>query len=359
MKLDSPLKEQYGRDRRSILKAQRAAQEIAFAPFVFQVSRMMIKLGVLDVLADNPKGLTLDQIVGKTSLSRYAVKVLVEASLSIGTVMVNNDIIKITKTGFYLLKDKMTRVNMDFSNDVNYLGLFNLEKALVEGKPAGLKVFGEWPTIYEGLSSLPKGVQESWFNFDHFYSDSSFEEALDIIMRNNPARLLDVGGNTGRFALQCVRRSSDLNVFVMDLPQQLEMLKKNIAGAEGAERISLFPNNVLGDKAFPEGFDVVWMSQFLDCFSEEEILHIVSNAKRALNKGGHLYIMETFWDRQKYEAASYCLTMTSVYFTAMANGNSKMYHSEDMISVLEKAGYHIDNIYDGLAFGHSVLECSL
>ena len=143
MKLDSPLKEQYGRDRRSILKAQRAAQEIAFAPFVFQVSRMMIKLGVLDALADNPKGLTLDQIVGQTSLSRYAVKVLVEASLSIGTVMVNNDIIKITKTGFYLLKDKMTRVNMDFSNDVNYLGLFNLEKALVEGKPAGLKVFGE------------------------------------------------------------------------------------------------------------------------------------------------------------------------------------------------------------------------
>ncbi len=359
MKLDSPLKERYGRDKRSIFQAQRAAQEIAFAPFVFQVSRMMIKLGLLDALADNPKGLTMDQIAEKTALSRYAVKVLLEASLSVGTVMVNEDLFRITKTGFYLLKDKMTRANMDFSNDVNYLGLFDLEKALLEGRPAGLKVFGEWPTIYEGLSSLPEDVQESWFKFDHFYSDSSFEEALDIILKSNPLTLLDVGGNTGRFALQCVRRSSSLNVSVMDLPQQLAMLEKNIKGCDDADRISLVPNNVLGDGAFPEGFDVVWMSQFLDCFSEEQIFHIVCNAKSALGKGGHLYIMETFWDRQKYETASYCLTMTSVYFTVMANGNSKMYHSDDMIRVLEKAGYHIDNIYDGLAFGHSIIKCSL
>ena len=34
--------------------------------------------------------------------------------------------------------------------------------------------------------------------------------------------------------------------------------------------------------------------------------------------------METLWDRQRYETASYCLTQISLYFTAMANGNSKM-----------------------------------
>ena len=47
MKLDSPLKEKYGKDRLNILEAQRAAQEIAFARIAFQASRMMLKFGVL------------------------------------------------------------------------------------------------------------------------------------------------------------------------------------------------------------------------------------------------------------------------------------------------------------------------
>ena len=47
------------------------------------------------------------------------------------------------------------------------------------------------------------------------------------------------------------------------------------------------------------------MSQFLDCFSEEQILRIVSNAKHSLNKGGRLIIMENLWDKQQYETATY------------------------------------------------------
>ena len=53
-----------------------------------------------------------------------------------------------------------------------------------EGRPAGLKWLGDWPTIYEGLSTLPKQVQDSWFGFDHFYSDSSFPAALEIVFKN-------------------------------------------------------------------------------------------------------------------------------------------------------------------------------
>ena len=359
MKLESPLKEKYGKDRLSILEAQRAAQEIAFAPVAFQASRMMLKFGIFQALKDNPDGLTMDEVVSKVDLSRYGVKVLLEASLSIGTVIVKDDKFFITKTGWYLLTDRMTQVNMNFVNDVNYLGFFDLEASLKEGRPAGLKVFGNWPTVYEGLSSLPEDVQKSWFDFDHFYSDSSFDQALKIVFANDVKRLMDVGGNTGKFSLKCVQYNKDVQVTVMDLPQQLEMLKKNVAGKEGAERISTCPRNLLKDNDYPQGFDAVWMSQFLDCFSEEEIERIVTNAKKSLNPNGKLFIMETFWDRQRYETASYCLTMTSLYFTVIANGNSKMYHSQDMIDILEKVGYKIVKIHDDLAYGHSILECAL
>ena len=68
-----------------------------------------------------------------------------------------------------------------------------------------------------------------------------------------------------------------------------------------------------------------------------------------------IFIMETLWDRQRFDTAAFCLTMTSLYFTAIANGNSKMYNTEDMKACIEKAGLHIEHIYDGLGLGHSVI----
>ena len=68
-------------------------------------------------------------------------------------------------------------------------------------------------------------------------------------------------------------------------------------------------------------------------------------------------IMETLWDRQKYEASAMCLTLTSVYFTDIANGNSKMYNTEDMETYIKAAGLEIEKIHDNLGQGHSILVC--
>ena len=184
MELSSPQKEIYAKDRFSAVQAQRLAQEIAFGPVVFQVSRLMIKFGIFGMLREAQNGLTMDEIVEKAGLSRYAVQVLLESSLTIGTILLKDDRFFLGKAGWFLLNDEMARVNMDFNHDVNYLGLFHLEEALLTGKPEGLKVFGNWPTVYEGLSSLPEKVQESWFGFDHFYSDNSFKQALEMPRRS-------------------------------------------------------------------------------------------------------------------------------------------------------------------------------
>lgn len=360
MNLFPNIEKAYTKDRLPAREAQRLAQFIAFGPIVFQASRLMLKLGILEALRDNP--LTLEEVAGKAGISIYAAKVLLEASLSIGTVIVDTETDKfsITKTGWFLLTDPSTRVNMDFNQDVNYEGFFHLEEALREGRPAGLDHFGPWPTIYEGLSSLPQQVQKSWFGFDHFYSDHSFLQALQIIFSFKPLRIMDVGGNTGRFAQRAVAYNEDVKVTIVDLPQQIGLMRKAVAGMPGEERIDARPMNVLErENDFPTDVnpDIIWMSQFLDCFSEEEILSILSRVKKVMHPGARLLIMETFWDRQKYEPASFCLTMTSLYFTAMANGNSKMYHSDDMIRLVREAGLEVEEIHDGLGQGHSILVC--
>ena len=367
MNLFPELKKRYTEEHLSAREAQRQAEFIAWGAAVFQASRLMVKFGILELLRNNREGMTEEEVYlalqEDQRLSRYAVKCLLEAGLSIGTVLIDVDTDRYTlsKTGWFLLTDEATKVNMDFNHDVNYEGWFHLEEALREGKPAGLRHFGDWPTVYEGLSSLPEQVQKSWFAFDHFYSDSSFPEALEIVFRDRNVRTLyDVGGNTGKWALQCVAYDKDVTVTVLDLPQQIELMRKSIEGKMGAERISGIGINLLDPQTvFPKSGagspDAIWMSQFLDCFGEDEIVSILSRAREVMGDGTRIFIMETLWDRQRFEPAAFCLTMTSLYFAAIANGNSKMYHSEDMERLIRKAGLEVESIYDGLGQGHSVI----
>lgn len=362
MNLFPALEKAYTQEHLSAREAQRLAEFIAWGPVVFQTSRLMVKFGILEAIRNADEGMTRQELVELTGLSDYAVKCLLEASLCIGTVLVDKDTERYTlsKTGWFLLNDPATRVNIDFNHDVNYEGWFHLEESLRNGKPEGLKHFGPWPTVYEGLSSLPKQVQDSWFGFDHFYSDSSFPEALKIIFDEHHVKsLYDVGGNTGKWALQCVGYDPDVQVTILDLPQQIKMMQDNTAGKLGAERISGYGINLLDESVlFPKrdgGLDAIWMSQFLDCFSMEEIIGILRRAKEAMTADTRVYIMETLWDRQRFEPAAFCLTMTSLYFTAIANGNSKMYNTEDMEYCINEAGMEVEQIHDHLGQGHSIL----
>lgn len=366
MKLSSSLRKKYTQEQLSAREAQRLAEFIAWGPVVFQASRLMLKWGILDLIRDSENGLTRGEIVNQTGLSDYAVKCLLEASLCIGTVLIDveTDRYSLSKTGWFLLNDPATRVNIDFNHDVNYEGWFKLEESLLNGKPEGLKHFGDWPTVYEGLSSLPEQVQKSWFGFDHFYSDSSFPEALKILFDEHHVKsLYDVGGNTGKWALQCVGYDSDVSVTVLDLPQQIEMMRANVAGKPGADRINGFGINLLDPNAqLPQreaGLDAIWMSQFLDCFSMEEIVGILKRSAKVMTDQTRIYIMETLWDRQRFEPAAFCLTMTSLYFTAIANGNSKMYNTEDLEQCIKSAGLEIEQIHDHLGQGHSIVVCKL
>jgi ubiquinone/menaquinone biosynthesis C-methylase UbiE len=342
----------------SALQAKEEAQWIAFAPFVFQASRVLRDTGILDLISNHREGLTLEEVVEHVKLPHYGVRVLLEAGLGMRLVINKEGRYFITKTAFFLLNDDLTRVNMDFVHDVCYQGMFHLEDSIRNQKPEGLKIFGSWPTIYEALSKLPNHVQKSWFSFDHYYSDNAFPEALPLVFRDKPKTLLDIGGNTGKWSLQCVEFDPDVQVTIMDLPGQVGMARPQIEEKGFSDRISFYECNILNEShPFPKGYDAVWMSQFLDCFSDDQIVSILKRCKTALSPNGKVYIMETLWDRQKFEASAFSLQQTSLYFTAMANGNSQMYHSEVFIGLIKKAGFEVVEQFDGIGFSHSILVC--
>jgi len=343
------------------LEAREKALRIAFAPIVFQSTRVLRETGILEAVSQHRKeGISLDELATKVGLPVYGVRVLLESGLGIGLVLMRDEKYFLTKTGHFVLHDEFVRVNMDFVHDVCYLGLHALDKSIQTGKPEGLKVFGPWPTIYEGLSQLSPDIQKSWFAFDHYYSDNSFPQAIVEVFKSSPRRLLDIGGNTGKWAMACMNYNPTVEVTIMDLPGQLDVARKKITENGVAERVYFYPANILDEnQVFPDNFNVIWMSQFLDCFSDLEIISILKRCHQALSDDGCVYILEPFWDRQRYETAAFCLQQTSLYFTALANGNSQIYSSDTFLNCVEKAGFEVLEQIEEIGLSHTLLKLKI
>lgn len=349
------------RDAMTAAEARAEAQRIAFGPVLFQACQAMRRTGLLQVLAGSSgDGAAETELTGATSLSPYGLRVLLDMALTGGVVWQRGDRYGLTKTGLVLASDELTRVNLDFVDDVCYAGMAHLTEAIRTGTPSGLRVFGSWSTVYEGLAHLPATVRKSWFDFDNYYSDRSYPLALPIVFREQPRTIMDVGANNGKWSLACLGHDPDVRMIAVDLPGQLSDLAHNL-GAKGlAHRVTMHPADVLDSAStLPQGADVIWMSQFLDCFSEDEVTSILQKARAVMRSGASLYIMETFIDRQRFEAGAYSLAATSLYFTAIANGNSRMYRAEHFEPLVERAGLRITERFDNLGLGHSLLRCAL
>lgn len=134
----------------SAFDAKFEAQKIAFAPITFQVARCLLKFDLLAQIEAKP-GSSRPQLASLVDLSDYAVGVLLDMALSMGLVWQDDQGFHLDKIGHFLLHDEMSRVNLNFNHDVCYQGMFELDKALENGEASGLKVFGDWQTIYPGL----------------------------------------------------------------------------------------------------------------------------------------------------------------------------------------------------------------
>jgi len=368
----------YFQDKIRAVDAKAEAQRIAFSPLTFQAARALLELGVLQKVSDSgDAGLSREEIAGQCGVSLYGAGVLGEIALGMGILKLHGDSPEdapgaeapesndsaeerfvLGKIGWFLLEDELTRVNFNFTNDICYQGAFELTESVKDGKPRGLRVFGEqWNTIYEALSTLPARAQKSWFEFDHFYSDIAFPGALAVVFGGTagkrPKKLFDIGGNTAKWAISwavsCCTYDGDVQVTIVDLPGQTAMAEKNAAAAGFRDRITVYPCNILdSDTALPSGADAVWMSQFLDCFSLEEITGILAKIRRAVDTEADIYVLEPLWDMQRFEAAAYSLQASSLYFTCMANGNSKMYRFCELTAAVEKAGFELKTAHHNL-----------
>lgn len=333
------------------------AQRIAFGPVAFHCARLLRDRGVLAALGRaRAGGLDAPALAAETGLSPYAVTVLAEAGVAMGALSLADGRFRLTKVGWFLEHDPMTRANLDFVADVCAAPLAHLGDALDRGAPAGLPALGvEADTVYEGLGRLSPQALRSWLAFDHFYSDEAAAPAVEAVLRPRPAHVVDVGGNTGRFAERFLRASPDVRVTLVDLPAQLGWARRALDDAGLGARLAVHAADVRApDVALPPA-DAVWMSQFLVCFPPAEAVHILRAAARATAPDGRVWVMDACWDRAPNPTAAYVDAMTSPYFAAVANGTSRMYRYDELVGLAAEAGLEPREVHHGLGIGHTLL----
>ena len=327
------------------IDAIQEAQKIAFAPFVFQAVVSLRKLGIFDLIFEKRKkgGITIKAIADTLEISEYGIGVLLEIAESSDVVTQNETgQYQLTTTGYFLAYNETVNVNINFTNEVCYKGLFHLDEAIKTGNPEGLKELGNWKTIYEGLSQLSPLQKKSWFEFDHHYSDDIFSEALKIVLQKDRKSIMDIGANTGKFTITCCKKNDTVNITMVDLPGQLNVALKNVEKEGFQNRVKGHEIDWLSDNPkLPKGADTFWLCQFLDCFSKDEILKVLKTCVDVMDENAELIIVETYTDRQRFDNAKFILEATSLYFTALANGNSKMYKATEFIDIAEKAGLQL------------------
>ena len=338
--------------KQNIINSLTKAQKLAFSPLTFQAVSAMLDLGILKSIDEQPQN--RKEIQEALHLSEYTVSTLLEVAQAAEIVVLENNKYSITPLGQAFLYDEMTIVNFNFVKDVCFKGAEKLKDSFLNSEPKGLKeLYPDAETIYPYLLTLPEKMKKSWLDFDHYYSDNCFEIIYKIITPVD--KIFDIGANTGKFEKVCLKHNQNQDLTLIDLAENIEIVSQNpeLAGCKfHAANILSKENNL------PQMSGAVLMSQFLDCFSKEQIKFILKKVANSCSQNTKIYILEPFTDRQKFDGAKFSLVHTSLYFTCMANGYSKMYTYQEMEQLVKDSGLKINAIYDALGINdYTLLEC--
>ena len=104
-------------------------------------------------------------------------------------------------------------------------------------------------------------------------------------------RILDIGGNSGEFALRICKKYPDISATVFDLPLVCDIGRKHVEQEPESARITFEKGNAFNDK-LPDGFDLVTFKSMLHDWPDDEACHLITRASESLVPGGKILIFE-------------------------------------------------------------------
>lgn len=143
----------------------------------------------------------------------------------------------------------------------------------------------------QGDSPETRSLTARWMRLTTMLTRYEAAPCLERYDFGRHRRMLDIGGNSGEFALQACRTNPALTATVFDLPVVCALGRDHLFHETEAARIDFCSGNVRTD-SLPTGYDLVTFKSMLHDWPDSEVCAFLHKACSALQPGGTLLIYE-------------------------------------------------------------------
>jgi 2-hydroxy-4-(methylsulfanyl)butanoate S-methyltransferase len=156
-----------------------------------------------------------------------------------------------------------------------------LVRALLRGEPAEA-------LAYATTLDSPQ-ITEEFIRGQHGGSLAPAYRLARTLDLSRYTRFLDLGGGSGAFAIEAVKRYSGLSAVVFDLPQVVLVTEKIIQESGLEERITCAGGDLRTDP-WPGGADLILLSYIISCYEPQTLRALLARCLAYLPGGGGLLI---------------------------------------------------------------------
>jgi SAM-dependent methyltransferase len=147
--------------------------------------------------------------------------------------------------------------------------------------------------------------------------------------------ILDIGGSHGYFSVSLCRKHPDLKSVILDLPDAVKQAAPILAEEKMGDRVTHRPGNALTDDLGEGSVDIVFMSQLVHHFTDEQNRVLMQKIARALRPGGVCVMLDSIRPRKPGEGGQ-TAALLDLYFAMLSESGT--WPMETMQDWLQSAG---------------------
>lgn len=225
----------------------------------------------------------------------------------------------VSAAGAERLLNALAAMNFVRKEDGKFSNVPAASEYLVEGKPnylGGLvhtsHTWDNWSHLTEAtrLGARPEGAidqrDDEWtkpfIRAMHDRGVSRAREIADKLDLTGVTRILDVGGGSGCFATEFLRRAPEARAIVFDLPNVLPVTREFVERDENRDRVEPRAGDYRTDD-FGEGHDFVFLSAVVHINSYESNRDLLRRCAEATVSGGRVVVSDYVMNERKTEPA--------------------------------------------------------
>lgn len=312
---------------------------LLFSHSAFQYLNAGTTLGLFELLHKSP-GLKVNDVMEELKLAYRAARSLLLGCTSLKLVLKEGERYYNSATVGKLFTDNQWDIFYDtvqFEGQICYDGQTDLVESLKQDTNVGLRrVPGEGSDLYHRYAEDEK-LQEVFYNYMGSWSKLSNSLLIDNVDFSGIKHALDIGGGDATNAIAVAQANPHIKVTLLDLPDNAEVPRQNIAEQGLSDRVFVHEANMFDDE-FPKGvFDCVMFIHQLVIWPTEKNESLIQRAYDALEPGGKVIIFSSMSNDE--EDGPVIAALDTVYFLCTPAEGGMIYPWKDYENALLKAKF--------------------